>query len=839
MSEKLAREQLLSELKDLQQELHHLKEKKVDRDNLLQTVIQYIENYEVVLPKNTETTLLELDELKKDKSDLELLLQFVTEHGDRFEAMLDTKIQEMLKEKQQLEIFLEQLLTEIESISIYPTHSYNGFQVRLSSTNGQPFPFGATVVPGGINFSIYSQHATSCILVLFEKGQLEPMVEIPFCGLFEQIETKIPVACEFRIGHVFTMTVFNLDYNNIEYGFRMEGPGEVVPSGLPSLHRFDPNKILIEPYAKAIGGRDVWGKTPQLNDPYPYRARIMRDNFNWQFDRPLELPMQDLIIYEMHVRGFTQHSSSQVDEPGTYAAIQQKIPYFKELGINCIELLPIHEFDELENKRVNPETGEGLTNYWGYNTIGFFAPKAGYAAAGKTKDGTLVANEFKALIKELHQNGIEVILDVVFNHTAESDEDGPIISFKGIDNATYYMLTPDKKYQNFSGTGNTLNCNHPIVRNMILEALRYWVTEYHIDGFRFDLASILVRDPSGTPLENPPLIETLSYDPILAKCKLIAEAWDASGLYQVGTFPHYGWWAEWNGRYRDDLRRFLRGDHGTIEAIIQRIQGSPDLYAGRGTIASINFITCHDGFTLLDLFSYHEKHNETNGENNLDGTNDNLSFNYDCEGPTDDHKINALRKQQMKNAIAILMVSQGIPMILMGDEMARTQEGNNNTYCQDNEQNWLDWTLLNTHQDLFRFVKNCIAFRKIHPVLRNSEHFCHPNDVNNSYPNITWHGIQVEQPDLSYHSHTLAFMLSGQSKDDMKADNFIYVAMNMYWEALNFELPALPEGMKWSLFANTNNLSPEDNYSPGTEPLLSEQQHFSIDAHSVVILVGR
>jgi isoamylase len=834
MSEKLAREQLLSELKRLQQELHHL-EAKADRDNLLQTVIQYIENYEVVLRKNTETTLLELDELKKDKSELELLLQIVTEHGDHFEAMLDEKIQVMLKEKQQLEIFLEQLLAEIESIGIFPTHNYNGFQVRLSSTNGQPFPFGATVVPGGINFSIYSQHATSCVLVLFEKGQIEPMVEIPFCGLFEQIETKTPVSCEFRIGHVFTMTVFNLDYNQIEYGFRMEGPGEVVPPGLPSRHRFDANKILLDPYAKAIGGRDIWGKALLHNEPYPHRARIMRDNFNWQFDRPLELPMEDLMIYEMHVRGFTQHPSSQVDAPGTYAAIKQKIPYFKELGINCLELLPIHEFDELENKRVNPETGEKLMNYWGYNTIGFFAPKAGYAEAGKTQDGTLVANEFKELVKALHQNGIEVILDVVFNHTAESDEDGPIISFKGIDNSTYYLLTPEEKYHNFSGTGNTLNCNHPIVRNIILEALRYWVTEYHIDGFRFDLASILVRDKSGTPLSNPPLIETLSYDPILAKCKLIAEAWDASGLYQVGTFPDYGRWAEWNGIYRDDLRHFLRGDNGIVPAIMERIQGSPDLYAGRGTIASINFITCHDGFTLLDLFSYQEKHNQGNGENNRDGTNDNLSLNYDCEGETDDPKINALRKQQLKNAIAILMVSQGVPMILMGDEVARTQKGNNNTYCQDNEQNWFDWTLLNTHQEVFRFVKNCMAFRKAHPLLRNREHFCQQESSGHS--KITWHGIQVGQPDLSYHSHTLAFMLA--ERDDTDADDFIYVAMNMYWENLDFQLPGLPEGMKWYQFANTSRPSPEDNSSPGSEPLLSEQQQVLVAAHSVVILVGR
>ena len=548
----------------------------------------------------------------------------------------------------------------MERIDIHPTHTYGEFKLRA----GRPLPFGATRVEGGINFSISSRHASSCTLVLFKKRQSEPMAEIPFPD-------------EFRIGNVFAMVVFGLDYENIEYGFRMDGPYNPQEG-----HRFDPTKILLDPYAKVIGGRDVWGVQPDWNDIYQHRGRIVFDDFDWQSDRPLEIPIEDLIIYEMHVRGFTRHPSSGVKHPGTFAGIREKIPYLKELGINCIELMPIFEFDEFENSRTHPETGELLLNYWGYSQVGFFAPKAGYAATGKF---SMQVDELKALIQDLHNNGIEVFLDVVFNHTAEGNENGPTISFRGIDNQTYYMLTPEGYYYNFSGTGNTLNCNNPMVRNMVLDCLRYWAAEYHIDGFRFDLASILGRDPWGAPLSNPPLLENLAFDPILAKCKLIAEAWDAGGLYQVGSFPSYGRWAEWNGKYRDTVRKFLKGDMGQVGEMAQRIQGSPDLYWWRGPSASINFITAHDGFTLADLVSYNHKHNEANGEHNNDGSNDNDSWNCGWEGPTDDPEINALRCRQIKNAVAFLMVSQGVPMILMGDEIGRTQQGNNNAYCHDNE----------------------------------------------------------------------------------------------------------------------------------------------------------
>jgi glycogen operon protein len=726
----------------------------------------------------------------------------------------------------------------MERIDVHPTHHYQGFKLRF----GRSYPFGATLVPGGINFAVFSRHASYCVLVLFEKGQARPMIEIPFRGMFQKVETDEPVWGEFRIGNVFTMTVFDLDYENIEYGFRMHGPGSKPVRGQPGQHRFDPDQILMDPYARAIGGREVWGKTPDWDDIYPHRGRVVQDDFDWEGDRPLEIPLEDLVIYEMHARGFTRHPSAGVRQPGTFAAIHEKIPYLKELGINCIELLPIYEFDEFENSRPHPETGELLMNYWGYSTVGFFAPKAGYAATGKARDGTMVADEFKNLVKALHRNGIEVMLDVVFNHTAEGNEYGPTISFRGIDNTTYYMLTPEGYYYNFSGTGNTLNCNNPIVRNMVLECLRYWAAEYHIDGFRFDLAAILGRDPWGAPLANPPLLEELAFDPILGKCKLVAEAWDAGGLYQVGSFPAYGRWAEWNGKYRDDVRKFLKGDMGQVGVMTQRVQGSPDLYGwnGRGPTASINFITCHDGFTLADLVAYNHKHNEANGENNNDGGNDNHSWNCGWEGPTDDPEINALRQRQMKNAVAMLMVSQGVPMLLMGDELGRSQQGNNNAYCHDTELNWLDWFLLKTNAPLFRFFKNCIAFRHAHPVLRGKTHFAQQDYVGSGYADITWHGVRAWNADWSGTSRILAFMLCGRhAKEGLAVDDYIYVAMNMYWESLSFELPALPEGMKWRIFANTGALAPEDSREPGTEPLLENQHSFPVCGRSVLILVGK
>lgn len=702
-------------------------------------------------------------------------------------------------------------------IDFYPTHTHGEFKLR----HGKPFPFGATLVPGGVNFSIFSKEAISCTLVLFEKRAQEPLVEIPFPD-------------SFRIGNVWCMVVFDIEYENIEYGYRMDGPFDPNAG-----HRFDKSKILLDPYAKSIGGREVWGTKPNWNDAFQHRGRLVFEDFDWEEDSPLEIPMEDLVIYEMHVRSFTKDPSSNVKHPGTFAAITEKIPYLKELGVNCVELMPVYEFDEFENSKPSPVTGEMLYNYWGYSTVGFFAPKTGFAATGRFG---MQVDELKSLIKELHNNGIEVILDVVFNHTAEGNELGPTISFRGIDNKTYYMLTPDGYYMNFSGCGNTLNCNNPIMRSMVLDCLRYWASEYHIDGFRFDLASILGRDPWGAPLPNPPLLETLAFDPVLGKCKLIAEAWDAGGLYQVGSFPAYGRWAEWNGKYRDDLRKFLKGEIGLVGKMAQRLQGSPDMYEynGRGPSASINFITCHDGFTLYDNFAYNNKHNEANGEGNSDGANDNNSWNCGCEGETDNPEIITLRKQLIKNALTALMVSRGVPMILMGDELGRTKKGNNNTYCQDNELNWLNWSLLSKNADLFRFAKYIIAFRNNHPVLRYHEHFRNADTVGSGCADISWHGTRAWNADWSGTSRALAFMLCGKhAKGGTVKDNQIYVAINTYWDALEFEVPAPPEGSKWHIAVNTGMPSPEDIAEPGSEVVLKNQSNILVGPRSFVVLVGK
>ena len=700
----------------------------------------------------------------------------------------------------------------MERVDVYPTHVYAGFKLRL----GRVFPFGASFVPGGVNFSVYSSHATNCTLVLFEQNEAQPFVEIPFPE-------------SFRIGNVFAMTVFDLDYENVEYGYRMTGPFEPRAG-----HRFDPSQALLDPYARAIAGRETWGASPDWGRLGPYRGRLVFDDFDWGDDRPLETPIEDLVIYEMHVRGFTRHPSSGVKFPGTFAGIRDKVPYLKELGVNCIELMPIYEFDEFENSRPSPVRGAPLLNYWGYSTVGFFAPKAGYAATGKIG---MQVDELKALVKEMHRNGIEVFLDVVFNHTSEGNERGPTISFRGIDNKTYYMLTSDGHYFNFSGTGNTLNCNHPVVRSLVLDCLRYWVTEYHIDGFRFDLASVLGRDPMGAPLSNPPLLETLAFDPVLARCKLIAEAWDAGGLYQVGRFPGYGRWAEWNGKYRDCIRRFLKGDADQIGEMAQRLLGSPDLYGRRGATTSVNFVTCHDGFTLHDLVSYNSKHNEANGEDNRDGSDDNHSWNCGAEGPTTDPAINRLRRQQQKNALALLLVSEGVPMLLMGDEVGRSQGGNNNAYCLDDESNWLDWRLSQSNADLFAFVKHCIAFRKAHPVLRNRATVHPAGEVG---AGVSWHGTQAWKADWDCQCRTLAFLVSGGPyRDGTGTADFVYVAMNVHWESHHFALPALPGTMRWHVFVNTAMAPPRDAWPPGREPVLDERYHLLVAARSVVILVGR
>ena len=696
----------------------------------------------------------------------------------------------------------------IDRIDSLPTDEIAGFKVRP----GKPLPFGVSHAPNGLNFSIYTSAGTACTLVLFRRGEAQPFAELPF-------------PTNYRIGDVFCMVVFGLDDEDLEYGYRIDGPFDPAVG-----HRFDSTKVLMDPYARQIAGRDVWGEEPDWQATYPYRARVSFDDFDWEGEGPLEIAPEDLVIYEAHVRGFTRSESSGCKHPGSYAALVEKIPYLKELGVNAIELMPIYEFDEFENSRLHPNTGERLYNFWGYSTVGFFAPKAGYAATGRFG---MQVDEFKQLVKSLHKAGIEVILDVVFNHTAEGNDQGPTLSFKGLDNKTYYMLTPEGYYFNFSGTGNTLNCNNPVVRSLVLDCLRYWASEYHIDGFRFDLASILGRDPWGAPLSNPPLLESLAFDPILSSCKLIAEAWDAGGLYQVGSFPAFGRWGEWNGKYRDCARRYLKGDEGMVGELAQRVQGSPDLYrhSGRSPATSVNFITCHDGFTLADLVSFNGKHNDANGEGNRDGGDDNHSWNCGAEGWSDEPSILALRKRQMMNAMAILLTSRGIPMILMGDEFGRSQHGNNNAYCLDSAISWVDWGLLESNADLHRVVKALIHFRKGHPALRVNNFDGIPNE---HLPCCSFHGNQPWQPDWSDQSRQLAWMMAAREPNKPLSTDIVYVATNMAHYASWFTLPDPPPTYQWRLCFNTG----DQNQPVHHDQPVFEDSGLLLGERSVVILTA-
>ena len=656
------------------------------------------------------------------------------------------------------------------SEQLKPIDTVNGFQIRPGFFR----EFGAVAIPGGVNFTIHTHGATSCELLLFHRKAEEPYAVIPFPE-------------SYRIGFCYSMIVFDLDIEEFEYAYRLDGPYD-EKKGL----RFDKNKILLDPYARAVTGQSQWGHVN--NAQHGYRARVVQSNFDWGDQRHHSIPMEDLIIYELHVRGFTMDESSGVKHHGTFEGLREKIPYLKELGVNAVELMPIFEFDEMRDVRLIDENE--LIDFWGYNPVSFFAPNTSYCSSMEYNREGL---ELKTLIKDLHDNGIEVILDVVFNHTAEGNEFGPCFSFKGFDNNIYYMLTPDGHYYNFSGCGNTLNCNHPVVRDMILECLRYWVIEYRVDGFRFDLASILGRNDDGTPLSQPPLLRSLAFDSILGNVKLIAEAWDAGGLYQVGSFPSWKRWAEWNGRYRDDMRRFLKGDDFLAQTAAARITGSPDLYdpAYRGGNASINFLTCHDGFTLYDLYSYNQKHNEANGWGNTDGADDNNSWNCGIEGETDDPAILALRKRLMKNACAVLLCSRGTPMFLSGDEFADTRYGNNNPYCQDNLISWLDWSLLKKNKDLFDFFQYMIQFRKDHPVIRK--------DLEPSYlgvPAMSTHGLTPDETNFSGDSHVVCVRFAGYNETTQKED-LVYLAVNSGWFPVTLTLPELPEHYKWKVAVNT------------------------------------
>lgn len=687
-------------------------------------------------------------------------------------------------------------VTSMNAVHMEPMDRIAGFDVRP----GMYELNGAVAIPVGVNFTIHSCGATSCELLLFRRMEDEPYAVLKFPE-------------HYRIGDVYSMIVFGLHITDFEYAYRLDGPYD-PPKGL----LFDKNRILLDIYAKAVTGQSVWG-TKNKQGSF-YKARVVQDNFDWGAQPAPLIPMEDLVVYEMHVRGFTKHKSSGVKYPGTFAGIKDKIPYLKELGINAVELMPVFEFDEMKDCR--EVDGKQVLDYWGYNTVSFFAPNTSYAGhAEYNREG----NELKDLIKTLHENNIECFLDVVFNHTAEGDERGPSFSFKGFDNNIYYMLTPDGYYYNFSGCGNTLNCNHPVVRQMILECLRYWTTAYHVDGFRFDLASILGRSPDGTPMSNPPLLQSLAFDPLLRNAKLIAEAWDAGGLYQVGSFPAWNRWAEWNGKYRDDMRDYLKGDYGMSEVAAQRIMGSRDLYDPkiRGNNASINFLNCHDGFTLWDMYCYSRKHNESNGWYNVDGSNDNRSWNCGTEGETDDENILALRKKLAKNAVTVLMMSRGTPMFLAGDEFLNTQYGNNNAYCQDNEVSWLNWDSLEKNKDHFQYMKYVIALRKTHNVVRRFSGNC----------SLGLPEVLNVMPDER--TKTLAIIYAGRNPEDT-ADDVVCLIINTFWEEQNCFLPQQLHSVRLKVDADTSGRYLPGNIADDKCPVVLCGGQITMDPRSVVVL---
>lgn len=662
---------------------------------------------------------------------------------------------------------------DVVNTGLLPLDVVEGFKIRPGFFR----MYGACEASNGVSFTINSHGATRCTLLLFKPQASKPYARIPFPD-------------SYRIGDTYSMLVYDIKPDEFEYAFSFDGPYEPAKGLL-----FNEENVLLDPYSRAVTGQRKWGEKPEGGKDFEYRARVVKSSFDWGNIKQLEQPFEDLVIYETHVRGYTKDKSSGVSAPGTFAGLKDKIPYLKDLGINAVELMPIFEFDEMESARV--VDGVQLYNYWGYNTVSFFAPNTSYAF---NEEHNHEGDELKSLIKALKENGIEVILDVVFNHTAEGNEMGPCFSFKGIDNNVYYMLTPDAHYYNFSGCGNVMNCNHPVVRSFIINCLRHWAIEYRVDGFRFDLASILGRDQNGAPMANPPILESLAFDPVLGKMKLIAEAWDAGGLYQVGSFPSWNRWAEWNGRYRDDMRSFLKGDDGMAGNAITRITGSRDLYIpeSRGHKASVNFMTCHDGFTLYDLYSYNVKHNEKNGWNNTDGDNNGHSWNCGAEGETDDPNVNGLRRRLIKNAFAALLCSRGPAMFFAGDEFCNTQFGNNNAYCQDNIISWLDWSRLEEFKEIHDFVRHMIQFRKEHPILRK---MTKPSSC--QFPEISVHNGTPFNASTDYKTKLIGIMYAGRNEED-KEDDIVFYCMNAYWEPLVMQLPVLPNGKHWHVDTNTN-----------------------------------
>ena len=689
-----------------------------------------------------------------------------------------------------------------ENRQIVAAETINGFRVRPGYYDIN----GATVLPDGVNFTVYSNGATKVTLLLYHRGEERPFVSLTFPE-------------NYRIGKVHSMLVFGLQVENMEYAYRIDGPWDEDKGLL-----FDYNHVLLDPYAKAVVGQRVWGQTIKFEEAY--RARVVKNDFDWGEVSWLKTPMSDSIIYEMHVRGFTMDESSGIKCRGSFAGIMEKVDYLKRLGVTALELMPIFEFDETRDKRV--VNGRTLLDYWGYNTVSFFAPNTSYAS---TEEYNKEGFELKSMIKLLKENGIEVILDVVFNHTAEGNKNGPFISFKGFDNNIYYMLTPDGDYYNFSGCGNTLNCNHPMVQQMIVECLHYWVEEYKVDGFRFDLASILGRDQNGAPMEAPPLLQRLAFDPILGDVKLIAEAWDAGGMYQVGSFPSWGRWAEWNGRYRDSIRSFLKGEYWAAPEAVSRICGSMDMYGFgyAGYDSSVNFITCHDGFTLYDMFAYNEKHNEANGWNNSDGANDNRSWNCGVEGETDNQEINDLRFKMMRNAITVLMCSRGTPMILAGDEFGNTQYGNNNAYCQDNEVSWLNWDLFTKNRQYFDFYRDMIQFRRKHPCIRKDL-----KPAMSGLPHISVFTDHPYNTDINDSTKVISIMFAGYIRKKGH-DDIVLMSVNVFWEDIQITLPEPPDGAYWTLVVDT---AAEDKRYFNNRPKPLSVPNWRLKSRSVSVFIA-
>ncbi len=680
-------------------------------------------------------------------------------------------------------------------------------------TPGASAPLGATVVRGGVNFSVFSKNAMSVELLLFDdENAAQPSTIIPL----EEHRHRT-----YHYWHVF---VPDLVPGQI-YAYRARGP--CAPE---RGFRFDGEKILLDPYGLAIAvplayNRHV-ARRPGDNTAVAMKSVVVDPGrYDWEDDVPIQRPFVQTVIYELHVGGFTRHPSSGVApaKRGTYAGLVEQIPYLQDLGVTAVELLPIFQFDP-------QDAPEGRVNYWGYQPVSFFTPHHAYSSR---KEPVGVLDEFRDMVKALHRAGIEVILDVVFNHTSEGDHDGPTFCYRGLANDFYYILDKDKsRYLDYTGCGNTLNANQAIVRRLIQDSLRYWVTQMHVDGFRFDLASILSRDEAGHPLPNPPVLWDIESDPLLAGTKLIAEAWDAAGLYQVGSFVG-DTWQEWNGRFRDDVRHFLKGDNGSVSRVATRLLGSPDIYGHeeREAEQSINFVTCHDGFTLNDLVSYNHKHNEANGENNHDGSDDNLSWNCGAEGPSDNATIEALRNRQVKNFLVLELLAAGTPMLLMGDEVRRTQQGNNNVYCQDSDISWFDWSLLERHGDIHRFVKLLNAFRQRRDVVAETGKLSLNQLLQRA--NIEWHGVTLHHPDWSEHSHTLAFTLRS-----VHARFLLHAMLNAYWEPLTFELPPIPAESRqpWRRCIDTARPSPDD-FWPWEEAPFVEQTTYVVQPRSVAVLV--